>query len=609
MESTNQDTLLNQRSNTYQNTNYNNPKQRILTYDSDDDSDSEENRIKEEEEKARHESIFKNIIRQKNKLDFLKVQSLDAELERYMVEPKNKFPIELGLKVKNKLIPKKYVSSFGDALCHKVYGSKLIEDIVIKLEKVKLERIERDKIKIVLEDQKDKDDNFVGFLSEEDQQEKVMRKIQKIEDHIKLENKSKVEKNFEYQKISHDRQVNYKLTPIRVQENLCLTSAVAKLAGRSLPINYSDNCKNHFKSCKPHLHTINPIVSESNDEISENNKIGQKDFKLNFNKNASQPILTRSLKMKPKYSEKSQEQKMGLSNQISPRVLSESNLNTDLQKDYNFFLTENISQNNESVVQKPISGQNALLSRDEISSNNCSHSFIRGSVRNSFDDLSFKFNPNLPDHKIKTGRSNTKYNISSFQQKTDDHLPRVLSPNDFNSIKSRKTSKTFFNTSREINNSVSKIKNKNTQINSFLSSRNDLNQTNNANSIFINKNKTRSFDRTQKNKFFLDDDKTLREKLIQTYNDTQDHHDELVQKPTFTDFKNKTDFFVKMNEGKIEGCIEIAHEPHSCQKGLTKSEQYKQKCANPYENSRIFVLDLKKMRRNQFKSDFNKSKK
>lgn len=57
-------------------------------------------------------------------------------------------------------------------------------------------------------------------------------------------------------------------------------------------------------------------------------------------------------------------------------------------------------------------------------------------------------------------------------------------------------------------------------------------------------------------------DVDLREKLVEIYNNTnEDFEQELIEKPTYTDFKRNTDFYFKISKGSVTGCIEVPRDP------------------------------------------------
>lgn len=111
-------------------------------------------------------------------------------------------------------------------------------------------------------------------------------------------------------------------------------------------------------------------------------------------------------------------------------------------------------------------------------------------------------------------------------------------------------------------------------------------------------------------------DGDLRASLVEIYNNTnEDYEQELIEKPTYTDFKRNTDFYFKISKGSVTGCIEV---PRTTSKKIkhfkdnpnvfeskyglknTVSSPAPPPDTNPYAretaqtDSRVFIVDMEK---------------
>jgi hypothetical protein len=90
-----------------------------------------------------------------------------------------------------------------------------MQDIRVKLENRDLLRQEQDKFRSLLDDPRDKNDNFVGFISMEDQRLKIQKKIDGLQKAIDLKmEQSDWNPSTDFLRHHEKRPVNYQLQPI-----------------------------------------------------------------------------------------------------------------------------------------------------------------------------------------------------------------------------------------------------------------------------------------------------------------------------------------------------------------------------------------------------------
>ena len=101
-----------------------------------------------------------------------------------------------------------------------------------------------------------------------------------------------------------------------------------------------------------------------------------------------------------------------------------------------------------------------------------------------------------------------------------------------------------------------------------------------------------------KNESIFEANDGLKKRFVRVYNITSKDDVHFKSNSTYTDLKKSRDFFIKMNKGDIEGCIEVPQ----CRENLLDAKNCKdlnirienEQLMRENKNSRIFVLDINK---------------
>lgn len=562
--------------------------------------------------------LFEEIAKQKSVLAFLKEAGLEVDLERYMYQKKAPFPKEI-LKEKRKTgEDRNFVSSYGNVLGNsKIYGSNLMESIKRKLEEKHDKRGEFYKIKTLLDDPTDMNDTNVGYIGLEDQKSKVLNKLNLYEHFIDIAGMTHQDPKYhDYTHLNNEKLVNYKLTPIvKPQKDMKTGSRIkfdistSKMKLVDKTHEYSNSESYFFKNSQKfnkHSNSSKTPINKSN-FTNKNTSLYPRNAEAFITDPQYQQTIYNKLYNKTENLQKSND--LGIKTWHAPgveikNIRCEEPINKDMLKH-----TEESKRN-----PKSFTNSKAETSQIKQGSDRCKSLKNLHRTESKADDLfnyEFTYNPNLY-------RQTSYYNFNESILETpkkeicNKSLLKINTENDYICPPDQFNTNFFQKSGTTLPSSITNKLTGDLKINTNFSKFLPKSLTKYATSKNSNFSKSQNMtnfnqlypkpDTTTDNGSIFEQGDDLKQRLVNVYNITSKDDICFKNNHTYTDLKRKRDLFVKINKGKIEGCIDVPQlNQHILQhniKSITERKIYEndQQIMRKNKNSRIFVIDINKMK-------------